>query len=331
MSTPAAPAPLAPVGHAAVLAELQRLWGARQGPRTLFFAGPQHVGRRSAARWLCALVNCQLRRPEEGPCGRCESCRLLAAGTHPDLKEVAPALVTGSGRAKRDPEVRIDQLVEREKGDPEPLGPWLVTRPRFRVRVGVIDQADSMNAAAANAFLKMLEEPPDWALIVLVAPGPEALLPTVASRCVTLRFGAVDVAEVGTELGLGRAATDLTGHPAFRLGQPGALIASLEAADAAEVARGAALRFLEATSGDLLSALTGAEELAKAASVAADAGTAPGPLGWLRELLRDRPAGVYAAALDAVDDCERALAAYAQAPLACAVLALRLRQLGTAR
>lgn len=320
--------PLAPVGHDAVLTELTRLWGAGRGPRTLLFAGPQHVGRRLAARWLCALVNCSERAPGAGPCGGCESCRLLAAGTHPDLKEVAPAATTGSGRAKRDPEIRIDQLVRREQGDPEPLGPWLVTRPRYRVRVGVIDQAGSMNAAAANSFLKMLEEPPAWALVVLVAAGPEELLPTVASRCVTIRFGAVDPAAALHALGTDVAAAALEGHPALRLGQPGALLSSLDAALATEAARAAARAFASALTGDLLEALTGAEGLAKAVAAAADAGTLPGPLGWLRELLRDRPPAAYAAALDEIDACERAIAAYAQVPLACAVLALRLRQVG---
>lgn len=314
---------LVPVGQDAALGALRRMWGGGSGPRTLLFMGPDEVGRRLGASWLCALVNCQAADALTRPCLECESCRLLLAGAHPDLKEVAPAFATESGRVKRDPEIRIDQLVTRERGDSEPLGPWLRTRPRYRARLGVIDQAHTMNLPAANSFLKMLEEPPAWAIVVLIAPGPDALLPTVASRCVTVRFGAVDVEALQGSGGLPLLTPVLAGHPAVRLGQPGALVRASAEADATAAAKAAAEDFLDAVNGDLLDALLGAEAFAKA--VTADSATQPGPLGWLRELLRQRDLAGYAAALDAVDACERALAAYAQAPLACAVLALELR------
>ncbi len=318
---------MAPVGQDLALAELRRLWGSGSGPRTLLFAGPEEVGRRLAAHWLCALVNCLSTNPLNRPCGECESCRLLLLGTHPDLKEVTPALTTDTGRAKRNLEIRIDQLVTRERGDPEPLVPWLRTRPRYRARVGVVDHADAMNAPAANSFLKVLEEPPSWAVIVLVAPGPDALLPTVASRCVTVRFAAVDVVAWQGRGGLPVLTADLAGHPAVRLGQPGALVKAREAADDTTAAKNAAEEFLDAVAGDLLEALVGAEALAKALGAAADAGSETGPIGWLREMLRQRDLVSYAAALDAVDSCEQAMAAYSQVSLACAVLALELRRL----
>ena len=109
----------------------------------------------------------------------------------------------------------------------------------------------------------------------------------------------------------------------MRLGQPGALVRAIAEADATAAAKAAAEDFLDAVNGNLLDALLGAEAFAKA--VTGDSATLPGPLGWLRELLRQRALLGYAAALDAVDACEQALAAYAQAPLACAVLALELR------
>jgi len=307
---------LEPLGHAAQLAELRDLWRDGAGPRTLLFAGPESVGRRPAARWFAAYVNCS--GPAEArPCGVCPSCSLLAAGTHPDLKEVAPRATTSTGRAKRSLELRIDQLVPREGGDPEPLGPWLLTRPRFTTRVGVIDHAESLNVAAANAFLKLLEEPPAWALIVLIAPGPEAVLPTVASRAATVRFRPVDAAE------LERLAPGATDHPAVRLGQPGALLRAAEGSG--DGARRAAEALLQALDGDLAGAVTAAEAFAKATQEALETGTEPGPLVWLRELLRREPPQRYATAVAAVDRCDEALASYAQATLACTVLALELR------
>lgn len=320
---------LSPFGQEPALAVLRRLHGSAAGPRSLLLAGPERVGRRQAARWLCALANCSAGELEARPCGVCESCRLALAGVHPDLKEVGPATTTEAGRAKRNLEIRIDQLVPREGGDPEPLAPWLLTRPRYRARVGLIDHAEALNASAANAFLKVLEEPPSWALIVLVAPGPEALLPTVASRCVTVRFAAVDavLARLG-EAGAPLPPDVLAGHPAVRLGQPGALLRAAEDVDATTAARLAMEGFLAGLAGDMLTAMQAAETLAKAVTANMEAGNEPGPLGWLREALRSLPAGSYAAALDAIDDCERAVAAYAQVPLACSVLALRLRGIG---
>lgn len=310
-------------GHEAVMAELRRVWAGGDGPHTLLFAGPDGVGRRPVARWFAAFANCQAATPDARPCGVCASCAAMAAGVHPDLREVAPASTTRSGRSKRRVEITIDQLVEREHGDAEPLGPWLRSRPRHRVRVGVIDHADAMNASAANAFLKMLEEPPPWAAIVLIAPGPDAVLPTVASRSTVIRFGAVAPEALARIAG----GVDLAGHPAFRTGQAGALLRAELAPEATRAARDAAMAFLGALDGDLLEALDGADELVKALAAANDAGADPDPLGWLREPLRVRPAQLYTAALEEIERCEDALAAYAQPWLACAVLTLRLRAL----
>lgn len=318
--------PFTPFGQERAVAELKRATSgfasgsSGSGARTLLLAGPDHVGRRLAARWLAALLNCGAREEAARPCGGCESCLLLRQDAHPDFKLVEPALTTGSGRSKRRAEIRIDQLVRRERGEPEPLGPWLLTRPRYRARLGVIDHADSMTVAAANSFLKMLEEPPSWSFIVLIAPGPEALLPTVASRCSVVRFTAVDVVAAGVG-----APDGLADHPAVRLGQPGALLRAREQAPAVLASREAATDFLRALSGDLLSAVSGAEQLAKSLGEAQLVDAEPDPLGWLRELLRGRPLSTYAAALEALERCEEALAAYGSAPLAVSVLALELR------
>ncbi|HLV12723.1 MAG TPA: hypothetical protein VKY42_09765 [Trueperaceae bacterium] len=297
----------------ALLAGLER----GEAQRTLLFSGPEGVGRRGAALWLCAYLNC-LAAPAERPCGRCAECVAAAEVRSLDLKVVEPQAESRTGRAKLRPELKIDQLVPRDapQADPDPLGPWLAARPQGRYRVGVIADAHLMNESAANAFLKTLEEPPPRALVVLVAPGPEALLPTVASRAVNVRFGAVPV-----------AAPDLEGHPGARLGQPGLLAKAREHREATAEARDAAAAFLASVRGDMLGALEGAEALAKAVAAAHDSGAEPGPQGWLRELLRDLPPDGYAAALDLVDAYEDALAAYANAALAAAVLALRLREL----
>lgn len=299
-----------PIGHALAQRTLRELYR-KDGPHTLLLAGPEGVGRRPLALWLAALLNCQAPDGDRRPCGTCPSCRALADDTHPDVREIGPSETTRSGRQRRRPEITIDQLVTRQGGDADPLGPWLERRPRFTRRVGIIDRAETLNVNAANAFLKVLEEPPPWALIALVATGPDALLPTVASRCTTVRLGAVDVG----------AFADMEGHPGLRLGLPGPLMRARADEEGFRSARAAVDTLMAALDGELLDALNAATALAAALE-----GSPPiGPLELLREALRSLPAGAYAAALDALEHCEEALAAYVSAPLALTTLALDLR------
>lgn len=301
-------------GNDRVLASLAATVSRPGFQRTLLFSGPDGVGRRRAAAWLAAYLNC-LASPQERPCGVCASCQAVAAGESLDHREVAPHTTSRTGRSRHRAEIRIGQLVPREKDDePDPLVPWLQARPFGRFRVAVIDDAHTMNANAANAFLKTLEEPPERAVIVLVAPGPETLMPTVASRALNFRFAAVALED-----------GDLESHPAVRLGQPGLAERARENREATEAARAAANALLESVRGDLLQALEGAEELAKTLGSSEVEGAEPGPLGWLRESLRALPPAVYARAQDALGDLEDALAAYANQGLACATFALRLR------
>ncbi|MBA2667070.1 MAG: hypothetical protein H0U69_08545, partial [Trueperaceae bacterium] len=178
-----------PVGQDDALTTLRDLEAS--GVHALLFAGPHGVGRRLSARWYAALLNCELRTDD--PCGRCASCRAYVpdetgsiAAT--DYREIVASATTRDGKPARRRRIVIDQLVAREGGDPEPLGPWLWTPPRHRRRVGVVDGAETMTEQASNAFLKTLEEPPERAIVILVATGPDAVPPTVASRCVVIRF-----------------------------------------------------------------------------------------------------------------------------------------------
>ena len=298
------------LGHDRERTRLRELYEGGRGPHTLLLCGPEGVGRRPLARWLAALVNCAEDDVRRRPCGQCDSCRQVASGEDPDVREIGPERETRGGRSKRRSEIRIDQLVPRPQGDPDPVAPWLWGRPRRRMRVAILDHAEALNAGAANAFLKVLEEPPRWALIVLLAPAPDALLPTVASRCTALRLGTVDTANFA----------DVAPHPALRLGLPGPLLAARADPEAFAAARGAAETFLQgirATSerppGGRRARTRGGGQRRSARPAARAAARAP-------------PAR-YARAADALDRCEAALDAYAQPALALAVLALELRPL----
>ena len=136
-----------------------------------------------AQAWLCESKTAA-EAAEGRPCGRCESCRLVTAKTHPDLHVRLPeemALALGwphryDDKRKPSRQIRMDDV--REALD------WMVTTPcRGVAKVLVMHPADAMNAVAASALLKTLEEPPALARIVLTAADPTRLLPTIVSRC----------------------------------------------------------------------------------------------------------------------------------------------------
>jgi DNA polymerase III subunit delta' len=288
--------------------EAQRALLRETRAHALLFVGPERVGRRQAARYFAAYLNC--RAPEGRPCGSCESCRLMAEDAHPDYREVAPLLLTTTGRVSRRPEVRIAQLVPREGENPdEALSRWLETPPRYAARVGVIDSADSLTVSAANAFLKMLEEPPGHARIVLIAPSPQAVLPTIASRCAVIRFGAVTL-----------PASD---HPLSRLGRLGDLRRAEENPEDFAELRDLVAAYVRALTQGLEAALEAADALEKRWL----APTATSPADLLLAELSTWPPTRYARAAHALDTFTEALASYAAPGLAVQHLTLELRHI----
>ena len=298
-----------PIGQEAALATLRQL--AAGGARTFLFAGPDGVGRRVAARWFAAYLNCRAGLDE--PCGACAPCLTWrdvddGMASLQDYREVAAPATTRDGRPTRRRVIGIDQLVDRPDGDPDPLGPWLAHAPTERVRVGVVDAAEELGEAAANAFLKTLEEPPARAVIVLVASGPDALLPTVASRCTVVRF-----APVTPDAETWRRHHP---HPALRLGRP----ARLRDDAATSVARSAVAAFTAAVPTSLGATFAALRDLQDAWE--ADLELVP---GLLRESARARGAAVYVACDAALEEAENANAHYVHRALTLKRLALTLR------
>ena len=312
---------LIPEGQDAALAALRRLAAAEAvAPRTLLFAGPDGVGRRAVARWYAALRNCEARLDD--PCGRCPSCLEHLTDEDgmvrsADYREVGPATTTRDGRPTRRPQLRIEQLVPRERGDGDPLGTWLLRPPRRRHRVGVIDHAETLTDEAANAFLKTLEDPPIHATVILVAPGPDALLPTVASRCTTLRLLPASPPTAVRDA--------LAPHPALRLGRPNAWRAALADPATTAAKREAVARLVDALDGELADAFAAAEALGEHWTAGDD--EVP---GLLRESWRARGARAYVAGDAATAALEQAWAAYAQRDLALRAWVLRLRRVARA-
>lgn len=138
-------------------------------PQTLLFAGPVGSGKTRLAIEFFKSLNC-LESPGS-PCGACAVCFKLRHGVHPDLVVFEPP---AGGK-------QIEAL--REVLDGIRLKPF-----EARQRFVMIEPAEALNKASANALLKALEEPPPATVFVLISHNPALLLPTIVSRCQILRF-----------------------------------------------------------------------------------------------------------------------------------------------
>ena len=157
-------------------------------PPAMLLAGPPGVGKRLTAVAIAQSINClQPQSPkgfERDACGECASCRRIARGIHPDVIVVEPGEM-GT--------IKIEQL--RDVIDRSHYRPF-----EGRRRAVIIDEADAAGDDAQSALLKTLEEPPSASVFILVSSMPDALLPTVLSRCPRLRFGPLAPNEVARAL-----------------------------------------------------------------------------------------------------------------------------------
>ena len=149
------------------------------------FAGPAGVGKFAVARATAAVLNCSSpQRDREGlavdACGICRSCDRIGRSLHVDVLAVEP-----DERAS----IKIDVI--RDVLERTGYRPFEGQR-----RVVIVRDADTLEVAAQNALLKSLEEPPPATVFVLTTAVPSALLPTVQSRCMRLRFGRLPAREV---------------------------------------------------------------------------------------------------------------------------------------
>lgn len=142
-------------------------------PHALLLAGPAGIGKHDFAVSLGNLLLCQTPR-DDRPCGRCHSCELRKAGHHPDLVHVTPESV---GKPIKVDQVRA--LIDRLHSTAQQGG----------YRIVLLEPAESLNTSSANALLKILEEPGDKTLLVLISHQPGQLMPTIRSRCQRIDFG----------------------------------------------------------------------------------------------------------------------------------------------
>ena len=203
-------------GNPQIVAALRGALRAGRVPHALLFSGPQGVGKYTLARLFAQAANCE--RLTDDACGECHTCqriallaepqRLIEQGlaergesadaamiertplilqTHPDVWALLPDPVRLKSPVAR-PVLRIGQLRAVQRA--------AYFQPMGRRRVFILDGADTMRWDVASVFLKILEEPPGSATLILTTPSPYSLLPTIVSRCLQFHFAPLPANEV---------------------------------------------------------------------------------------------------------------------------------------
>jgi DNA polymerase-3 subunit delta' len=196
------------LGNPRIVQALRGALKSERVPHALLFTGPRGVGKFTLARMFAQAANCE-RLPDDF-CGECATCqrialladpqKLLEQGlvergesadaatvermplilqSHPDVWALVPDPVRLKSPVAR-PMLRVGQLRAVQRA--------AYFQPMGRRRVFILDGAQTMRWDVANVFLKILEEPPGSATLILTAPSPYALLPTIVSRCLQFHF-----------------------------------------------------------------------------------------------------------------------------------------------
>src|ERR1700722_36581 len=204
------------LGNEGMVAALRGALRAERVPHAMLFTGPRGVGKFTLARMFAQAANCE--QLKDDFCGECATCRrigqladlddLIAQGlaergesadaatvervplilqSHPDVWVMVPDPVRLKSPVAR-PVLRIGQLRAVQRA--------AYFQPMGRRRVFILDGAETMRADVSNIFLKILEEPPGSATLILTAPSPFNLLPTIVSRCMQFHFAPLPQAEV---------------------------------------------------------------------------------------------------------------------------------------
>ena len=204
------------LGNERVVSALRGMLRRDRVPSALLLTGPRGIGKYTLARMFAQAANCQRRKDDF--CGECNSCRqieplanlapLIQAGlvergespdaaaveraplvlqTHPDVWVLVPDPVRLRSPVAR-PMIRVGQL--------RAVARAAYFKPQGRRRVFILNGADTMRPSDADLFLKILEEPPESATLILIALMPDSLLPTVRSRCLQFHFAPVETEQV---------------------------------------------------------------------------------------------------------------------------------------
>jgi len=168
------------VGHEWAVALLNRQIAAGEVSHAYLLCGPEGIGKEHLATKLTQALACEAPSP---PCGVCDNCRRVLAGEHPDVR-----VIRGTENA-----ISIDQVRELRRF--LSLTPFQAQR-----RIALLLGFDEATTEAANALLKSLEEPPARSVLILTTTSPQAILPTILSRCQVYHLRRIPTADIQTAL-----------------------------------------------------------------------------------------------------------------------------------
>jgi DNA polymerase-3 subunit delta' len=231
------------LGNQRIVSALQGALRAGRVPHALLFTGASGVGKYTLARMFAQAATCE--RLTDDFCGECPTCQRVALladpallveqglaergesadaamvermplilQTHPDVWALVPDPVRLKTPVAR-PMLRVGQIRAVQRA--------AYFQPMGRRRVFILDGADTMRWDVANVFLKILEEPPPSATLILMAPSPYSLLPTIVSRCMQFHFAPLPQADVERILKekTGRKGAEITLAAQLAEGSPG--------------------------------------------------------------------------------------------------------------
>lgn len=162
------------IGHEQIIEHLQNAITMDKVSHAYIINGPDKSGKMMLAEAFAAALQCEKGGPE--PCMECHSCKQAAGKNQPDIIYV---------RHQKPGTISVDDIRTQVNQD-------IMIKPySSRHKIYIIDEAEKMNVQAQNALLKTIEEPPAYAILILLTTNADALLPTILSRCVTLNIKAV--------------------------------------------------------------------------------------------------------------------------------------------
>ena len=167
--------------------KIQSAFVNKRVPQSMLLVGPLHCELGLFVRQTMNLLLCKSGQNE--PCLKCGDCQMVERMEHPDVEWVKPEKNGGA--------IKVDQIRELQSTA-------YLTPQRSNYRIIVIESADRMNTASANALLKILEEPAQHTVFILIAQQLSTVLPTVLSRCHIITFSSVDDSASNNLLTLGK-------------------------------------------------------------------------------------------------------------------------------
>ncbi|MGL4596547.1 MAG: DNA polymerase III subunit gamma/tau, partial [Bacteroidia bacterium] len=175
------------VGQSSITTTLKNAIRSNHLAQAFLFCGPRGVGKTTCARILAKTINCTNLTSETEACNQCESCTSFNQGQAIDIYELDAA----SNNSVDD----IRNLVDTVR-----IPPQLMESNQNAKKVYVIDEVHMLSAAAFNAFLKTLEEPPRYAIFILATTERHKILPTILSRCQIFNFNRIQVEDIASHL-----------------------------------------------------------------------------------------------------------------------------------